>query len=222
VLKPFSNKEKGQASIVHVVYVLLAVALVIAIIAGFNQFSTAYNTPIAIDFLTDQGYVVLAAGEYELLAKEATAYAAVVNAEAAVVAAESTAARVLGDLHAEQYVYPELAAPVTLPAEGNPFTYGALTQVVPINTITEDFIVHGVSISGMSANANYVIRITYGAGDTEWGICALTRGGAQTASTVIAIQGAAIPANSIVKMQLADSVGTSTLDVKLIYHLAAE
>jgi len=125
---------------------------------------------------------------------------------------------VLEALHSKQFVYPELAAPVLLPANGGAWTYGVLTQVVPINTIGSDYTIHEVSISAMSANASFVGRITYGAGDTEWAFFSLTRGGVQVASVVIPISGIIIPANSVLKMQIADSIGTSTLAVKIAYH----
>jgi len=135
--------------------------------------------------------------------------------------AATLAALVLADLHTKQFVYPVLATPVTLPAEGTAWTYGTLTQVVPINTIASNFAIHEIMISAMSANASFVGRVTYGADDTEWSFFTLTRGGAQTASTVIPIQGIVIPANSAVKIQIADSVGTSTLAVKIHYHIEA-
>ena len=135
--------------------------------------------------------------------------------------AATLAALVLADLHTKQLVYPVLAVPVSLPAEGTAWTYGALTQVLPINTITSNFAIHEIMISAMSANASFVGRVTYGADDTEWSFFTLTRGGAQTASTVIPIQGIVIPANSAVKIQIADSVGTSTLAVKIHYHIEA-
>jgi len=99
--------------------------------------------------------------------------------------------------------------------------YGALTQVVPINTIASDFTIHEVTISGMSANASFAIRMTYGVGDTEWSFFAVTRGGVQAQSVVIPVQGTVIPANSIVKAQVADSAGTSTLAIKVAYHIEA-
>lgn len=70
-----------------------------------------------------------------------------------------------------------------------------------------------------SANADYAGRITYGAGDTEWGLFTATRGGVQTKTLIVPIQGTYIPANSAVKAQLADDIGTSTLDIKISYHL---
>jgi len=136
-------------------------------------------------------------------------------------AAATLTAAVLEALHSAQYVYPVLATPVALPAHGNAWTYGALTQVVPINTIASPYSIHEISISGMSANASFIIRITHGAGDTEWAFASLTRGGVQVASVVIPVTGVIIPANSVLKMQIADSVGTSTLAVKIAYHIHA-
>lgn len=144
---------------------------------------------------------------------------AAIRADAA--AAAVLAALVLADLHTKQLVYPVLAMPVTLPANGAAWTYGALTQIVPINTITSDFSIHEIAISAMSANASFTIRMTYGAGDTEWSFAALTREGAQLSSVVIPVQGIVIPANSVVKAQVADSIGTSTLAMKIAYHLEA-
>jgi len=126
---------------------------------------------------------------------------------------------VLEALHSAQYVYPELAGPVTLPASGGAWGYGALTQVVPINTIASPYTVHELAISGMSANASFVGKITYGADDTVWAYFSVTRGGVQAQSVVIPVSGVIIPTNSVLKMQLADSVGTSTLAVKIAYHI---
>jgi hypothetical protein len=173
VLKPFSKKEKGQASIVHVVYVLLAVALVIAIIAGFNQFSTAYNTPIAIDFLTGQGYVVLAAEEYELLAKEATAYAAVANAELAVTAAETAAAKVDLFNTADTFLFPaDTDYWVLLTADAAAGSWSTWAEIVDNNAVTlsslfaadagyiSDIYVYQVTAA---ADTTHIVEIAYGA-----------------------------------------------------------
>ena len=138
---------------------------------------------------------------------------------AAGITAAATAVTIHEDLHSKLLVYPLLAAPVALPAEGNPYTYGVLTEVVPVNGIAANFSIYAISVSAMSANANFVIRMTYGAGDTEHCIVSLTRGGAQVASVILRAQGLVVPANSTIKMELADSVGTSTLAVKIQYTL---
>ena len=119
----------------------------------------------------------------------------------------------------QQYVYPNLAAPIVLPAQGGAWAYGALTQIVPINTITTDYSLREVIISAMSANADFELAIYYGAGDTLWAQAGFTRGGAQISSLVVGVSGIVIPANSVLKAAVADSVGTSTLEIKITYHL---
>lgn len=123
--------------------------------------------------------------------------------------------------HTVQLVYPELAAPVALPAQGGAYAYGATTEVVPINTITSDYGLHEILLSAMSANANYVVKVMYGGSDTVLGYVTITRGGVQTQSIAMPIRGPVVPANARIRMALADSVGTSTLAVKLTYHLMA-
>ena len=117
------------------------------------------------------------------------------------VAARVAAVLVHEDLHACQFIYPILSTPVVIAANGVAWTYGALTQVVPINTIESDFTIHEITISAMSANASFVCLITYGAGDTEWGNFAVTRGGVQSQSLVMPVQGCVVPANSVIKAQ---------------------
>ena len=136
-----------------------------------------------------------------------------------IIAAKLLTEVVLEALHSAQYIYPLLAPPITLPAEGNAWTWGALTTIAAINVIGADYSVHELSISGMSANANFAIRLSYGAGDTFWAYASIARGGVQAQSVVIPVSGGIIPANSIFTAQLADSIGTSTLALKIAYHL---
>jgi len=136
-----------------------------------------------------------------------------------VVAARVAAVLVHEDLHACQFIYPILAVPVTMVASGVAWTYGVLTQIVPINIIASDFTIHEITISAMSANASFVGQITYGAGDAMWSNFAVTRGGVQSQSLVMPVQGCVIPANSVIKCKIADSIGTSTLALKIAYHL---
>ncbi len=119
----------------------------------------------------------------------------------------------------EQFVYPTLAGPVAIPANGGGWTLGALTQVIPINQIATNYSIKEVIISDMSANADYQLALYFGAGNTLWAETGFTRSGAQVSSLVVAVSGIVIPANSILKAAIADSVGTSTLKIKVTYHL---
>jgi len=226
VLKPFSNKEKGQASIVHVVYVLLAIGLVIAIIAGFNQFSTAYNTPIAIDFLTSQGYVVLAAGEYELLAKEATAYAAVANAEAAVIAAEAAATKVDLFNSAEVYLFPTTTNLTCVFTAGDTNVWSAWTEVEDSGTTTlsSAFAADPGYISDMlfflpsDAADGYNIELAYGASKTNLGRVAMWALADGDIAYTIPIKSRMVPAGETIyyRMQSTGANG-ATVQVRFRY-----
>lgn len=119
----------------------------------------------------------------------------------------------------EQFVYPTLAGPVAIPANGGAWALGALTQVIPINQIATSYSIKEVIISAMSANADFELALYYGAGDTLWAETGFTRGGAQLSSLRVAVGGIVIPANSIFKAAIADSIGTSTLEIKVTYHL---
>lgn len=123
--------------------------------------------------------------------------------------------------HAVQYVHPELAIPVALPAQGGAYAYGATTEVVAASAIGTDYGIHEILISAMSANANFVIKVMYGGSDTIFGYVTITRGGVQTQSVAMPIRGPLVPADDRIRMALADSVGTSTLAVKITYHLMA-
>lgn len=58
-------------------------------------------------------------------------------------------------IHKEQKVYPTLAAGVTITSSASADTLGNYAEIVPINTITEDFDIHFVNIEAVSAAATY-------------------------------------------------------------------
>lgn len=83
-MKKLSRALKGQVNVGVIITILIG-AIALTILLPLVQVSTVSG---AIDRLEGSGYVVLSSAEYDLIAKEATAYAAVQNANAAVVAAE--------------------------------------------------------------------------------------------------------------------------------------
>lgn len=220
------KNEKGQASFAYIIYAILAVALVIAIIAGFNSFSVAYNTPIAIDFLTGQGYVVLAAGEYELLAKEATAYAAVLNAEAAVLAAQEAAAKVDLFNSAEVFLFPATSNLTCTLTAGNTNVWSSWTEIADsgANTLTEEFAADPGYISDMlfflpsDAADGYNVELAYGASKVTLGrvgVWALADG---DIASVLPIKSREVPAGETVyyRMQSTGANG-ATIQARFRY-----
>lgn len=102
----------------------------------------------ATDYLEDRGYVVLSAGEFDLIAKEATAVAAVANAEAAVVAAQAAAAKVDLFNAAEVFLFPDATNRTITLTAGATNIWSAWTEVVDSAAITLS--------SKFSASAGYV------------------------------------------------------------------
>jgi len=102
----------------------------------------------ATDYLEDRGYVVLSAGEFDLIAKEATAVAAVTNAEAAVVAAQAAAAKVDLFNAAEVFLFPDATNRTITLTAGATNIWSAWTEVVDSAAITLS--------SKFSASAGYV------------------------------------------------------------------
>jgi hypothetical protein len=156
------------------------------------------RNPISVDaateYLEDQNYVVFSAEEYALLAKEATAYAAVQNANAAaeaavdaaeaaadaVVAAQAAVAKVDLFNSAVVYLYPENATGVvTLLCGSSPDrgygTWTEWTEVKDNNNVTlssvfatESGYIGDIAILYTSALENvYVIELSWGANYTD-------------------------------------------------------
>ena len=102
----------------------------------------------ATDYLEDRGYVVLSAGEFDLIAKEATAVAAAANAEAAVVAAQAAAAKVDLFNAAEVFLFPDATNRTITLTAGATNVWSDWTEVVDSAAITLS--------SKFSASAGYV------------------------------------------------------------------
>jgi hypothetical protein len=226
VLKPFSKKEKGQTFIVPIVAAAVSVVVILAIIAGFNVFMVSYNTPKAIDFLTGQGYVVLAAGEYDLIAKEATAYAAVVNAEVAVIAAEEAAAKVDLFNSAEVFLFPTTTNLTCVFTAGNTNVWSAWTEVEDSGTTTlsSAFAVDPGYISDMlfflpsDAADGYNIELAYGASKTNLGRVAMWALADGDIAYTIPIKSRRVPAGETIyyRMQSTGANG-ATVQVRFRY-----
>jgi hypothetical protein len=113
----------------------------------------------ATDYLEDRDYVVFSAAEYALLAKEATAYAAVIAAQAAVVNASTAASAAQITLDAllrhnenEVFLWLESVTDTCTLRAGTPAdTFGAWA-VIADN--------HGVNLSAnFTANDGYIVEI---------------------------------------------------------------
>ena len=161
------HKEKGQVSdFVKVLLVMVAVVLVLMIVPYFQLNSVVTAT----SYLTDRGYVVLAASEYSTInakldalkvsadAATVAAQLAVVNAQLAVTAAENavTAAETAADKvdlfnSAETFMFPESTASYVLFASSANNTFGAWAEIKDNNLVTLS--------SKFALNAGYIADV---------------------------------------------------------------
>jgi hypothetical protein len=123
-------------------------------------------------------------------------------------------------IHARQYVYPSAADPVTIQAINGAGTWsnGAWVQVVPAGIITDDFAIHHVDVSSMSANEDFEIDLANGT--TVIGTISITRGGVQSQSISKDISCELQPANSQIQARLRSGADNGeTCGIKIWYHV---
>ena len=156
-----------------VILILISGALLPTIQSGFPTSSVSAAT----EYLEDRGYVVFSAANFALLAKEATAYAAVINADEAVAAAEVAAAKV--DLFncAEVFLFPNVTnVTVTLTA-GNTNVWSGWAEVVDSTAVTlsSKFATQAGYINDMyiydhsAVDKVYCVELAYGVAKTTLG-----------------------------------------------------
>jgi hypothetical protein len=124
--------------------------------------------------------------------------------------------------HKPQLVYPTLAAAVTLTkAAGAYAAFPTPTEIVPVSTITDDFDVHFITVSNVSANGDYEICLYSGAPASEVLIgCASFQRTANKDHANLKIQTPLIPANVRISAAISSSnAAADTADVKIEYHL---
>ena len=123
-------------------------------------------------------------------------------------------------VHTTQKVYPTLADGVTLTTAAGDWALGAITEIVPVNTITTEFDIHEVLVEDVNTqDKTYELVLYYGAGDTE---CVRVRFAATANKGGVPAQFAMtplIPANSRIRAQLAiEDGGGKTIKFSLRYH----
>ena len=132
----------------------------------------------ATDYLEDRDYVVFSAAEYALLAKEATAYAAVQNAEAAVIASQSTLATLLLHNENEVFLYPDsVTATVNFTAGTPANNFSAWAEITDSDASTlsskfaanSGYVVEIMTHDYSVADEIYIIEMAYGANKTVIG-----------------------------------------------------
>jgi len=126
-------------------------------------------------------------------------------------------------LHGESIVYPQLAAPITLTsAAGAWAAYPAPTEIVPVNTIIKDFDIHWISISTISANGDYMLRLYTGPALSEVFLSELDfyRTAVQSQEGSTSIITPIVLKNTRISAAISSgNAGANTVNVKVRYHV---
>ena len=125
-------------------------------------------------------------------------------------------------MHGPQYVWPATATSVTLTATASAWTHGTIVEVIAAAAVADDFDIHHVSITGISANGEYEIIVYSGPGasEVEIGRAPATRTAVQSQEGNAPMMTIILPAGTRVSASVASSTGAAdTVNVKLIGHL---
>lgn len=119
--------------------------------------------------------------------------------------------------HHIQKVYPTLADSIEVVSEEIAWTLGEFAEVVPVNTIKEEFHIHHLCISEADGNDDYEL-VLY-AGEVEIGRVTFTRTDKKDDVEGLPIIVPHSAANTQIQAKLANSAGGRTAKIKLWYHV---
>jgi len=124
-------------------------------------------------------------------------------------------------IHSAQKVYPTLADGVALATAAGDWALGTITEIVPIDTIVNEFDIHEVLVEDVNTqDKTYELVLYYGADDIECGRTRFAAGSLKGGVPAVAMQTILIPANSRIRGQLAiEDGGSKTAKVSLRYHV---
>jgi hypothetical protein len=122
--------------------------------------------------------------------------------------------------HSAGKIYPNLADSIQLTAEAADWGLGgALVEIIPAAGIGQDFDIHFIYLSAVSAVREYQVLLYYGAGDTFLCSKAFRRTAGIEPVLDRRVQTVIIPAGSRVRARLASAGGVAdTAEIKLEYH----
>jgi len=220
-------KRGGQVSVRLLIYIIIGIVAV-AVLLPMVQVSTLGG---AISHLEGQGYIVLAAGEYNTIMAllnsiDAKADAAVANAEAAVIAAQAAADKVDMFNSAEVYLFPAASSLTCVLTAGNTNIWSAWTEVVDsgANTLSDEFAADTGYVSDMlfflpsDAADGYNVELAYGAAKTTLGRVGMWALADGDVAYVLPIKSRQVPAGETIyyRMQSTGANG-ATIQVRFRY-----
>ncbi len=119
--------------------------------------------------------------------------------------------------HGEQLVRPTLADPIALTSAAGAWNLSAaFTEIIANADIGEDFDIHGVDVSGPTANEDYVI-VLY-AIEVEIARLTFTRTGNFTSSIHVTVTTPIVPAGTQIQAKIADGAGANSAAIKVYLH----
>lgn len=125
-------------------------------------------------------------------------------------------------MHHIPLVYPLLANPITLTkAAGAWAALPTPTEIIPASTITNDFDIHAMNVSSISAAGEYIIALYKGAALSEEliGYKPVSRSAVNAQEGQVRMATPLISANERISAAISSSnAGADTLDVKIEYH----
>ncbi len=123
------------------------------------------------------------------------------------------------ELHSSQLVYPSLAQGVLITSHSNAYTLGNFIEVIPVNTITNEFHIHHLHLLSPNANGDYEIRLYQGT--TLIGEATFSRTDKKDDVEGLEIYTSHCEANAQIQARLSSSNAAQqdTVRLKVWYHL---
>ena len=223
--------EGGSVSIFKVLVIIVCLPVILMLVGGVlpsvirSSFTTS-SVGAATDYLEGEGYVVFSAAQYALLAKEATAAAAVVNAEAAAVVSQATLDTLLLHNENEVYLYPNAAnLTVTLTAGDGVATWGTWAEITDSGATTlssvfaadPGYLIEIMTHDYSAADKIYMIEIAYGASKVVAGRAKIR----SDWTYVQPLRSARIPAGNTIYYRMQCETANATLEADFRYYYDA-
>lgn len=123
-------------------------------------------------------------------------------------------------IHSASKVYPTLAAGVTVNGGVGAWQLGNATVLVPVNTITDDFDIHYLSVGNVSANDTYeLVLYSDAAATVEVGRVRFTRTAVQSSTSSTPMMTPILAANTGIWAKVASASGGDNIVVGIFYHV---
>ena len=119
------------------------------------------------------------------------------------------------------YTYPPNAAGVTITSAAGTYTKGSYTEIIPVNTISTQFFITGVTLSNLTVNTDYELDIATGAAASEVIIATVSH---MTDNTNLAHEclfpiPIKVSSNTRISARSSDGTGSLTSIVKIRYKI---